>query len=143
MAGYSGTPLVKKLGIKSGFVIQIINEPRHYFDLLENLPEEIIISEKAGSGHDFIHVFTKSKHELIDLLPQLRNKIKPNGIIWISWPKKASGVVTDLSGHEVRTIGLSNNLVDIKVCAIDETWSGLKFVIPRHLRTDENYQPWS
>lgn len=141
MAGYLSTPLLKKLGIKSGFVIQVINEPRNYFDLLKNLPEKIIISEKADSRHDFIHVFTKSKYELIDLLPQLRDMIKPNGIIWISWPKKASGIETDLSGNEVRAIGLLNKLVDIKVCAIDETWSGLKFVIPRHLRTDENYQP--
>lgn len=87
MAGYSGTPLVKKIGIKSGFVIQVINETPTLFRSFRKFIGKIIISKKPGIGYDFIHVFTKSKQELIDLLPQLRDKIMPNGIIRIFWPK--------------------------------------------------------
>ena len=129
-AGYSGTPLAKKLGIKEGFLIQIVNAPVHYPDLFSDFPSEVQEDPEPAIRKDFIHIFSKSREELGNLLPSLKNSIKQNGMIWISWPKKTSRIKTDLNGNVIREIGLKNGLVDIKVCAVDETWSGLKFVIP-------------
>jgi hypothetical protein len=129
-AGYSGTPLAKKLGIKEGFVIRLINAPTHYFDLFTDLPEQISIQTGNKTEKDFIHFFTKDEKEYIRLLPMLKNEIKPNGMIWVSWPKKASKVATDVTEELVRNYALKIGLVDIKVCAVDEIWSGLKLVIP-------------
>lgn len=129
-SGYSGTPLAKKLGIRSGFKISIINEPKDYFALFSDLPDGInrIIDRKTKK--DFIHYFAKSASDLNRDFKQLKQEIEQNGMIWISWPKKAAKVETDLDGNIVREIGLYNGLVDIKVCAVNEIWSGLKFVIP-------------
>jgi len=124
-AGYSGTPLVKKLGIKEGFRLRIINEPENYFALLGDLPIGV---SRVDSLADFIHFFTKEKEELIRVLPQLKLSLEKNGMLWVSWPKKASKVATDVSDAAVREAGLAIGLVDIKVCAVDEVWSGLKFV---------------
>ena len=129
--GYSGTPLAKKLGIKQGFHIKLINAPVNYPDLFSDLPDGLVfVSETHTEKIDLIHFFTKQADEYIRLLPKLKNQIKPDGIIWASWPKKASKVITDINEDLIRNYALKTGLVDIKVCAIDETWSGLKLVIP-------------
>jgi hypothetical protein len=127
--GYSGTPLAKKLGIKDGFHISLINTPDYYLDLFTDLPPNLYF-ESDTVGVDFIHLFTKSKAEYESLLPSLKGQIKPNGMIWISWPKKASKIATDITEDIIRNYALKTGLVDIKVCAVDEIWSGLKLVIP-------------
>ncbi|MEZ5015994.1 MAG: hypothetical protein R2800_03015 [Flavipsychrobacter sp.] len=131
-AGYSGTPLAKKLGIKEGHNIKLIGIPDNYYDLFDNFPVDIKCEENELK--DFIHVFSKSWVELECLLPQLRKDIVQNGMIWVSWPKKASKVDTDISEDLIREFALSIGLVDVKVCAIDNIWSGLKLVIPVKLR---------
>jgi len=126
-AGYSGTPLIKKLGIKEGHNVLFVNEPVHYIDLLGELPRGVS-RITSNVSVDFIHFFTKEKEELIAMLPQLKSVLKKNGMLWVSWPKKASKVPTDISDSVVREEGLAVGLVDTKVCAVDEVWSGLKFM---------------
>jgi len=128
--GYSGTPLAKKLGIKDGFHISLINSPEYYLSLFTDLPAELYFENKGDIKIDFIHFFTKSKEEYKSLLPAFKDHIKSNGIIWISWPKKVSKVPTDISEDIIRNYAIEIGLVDIKVCAVDEIWSGLKLVIP-------------
>jgi hypothetical protein len=128
--GYSGTPLAKKLGIKNGLIIKIVNQPEGYFDLFGDLPSDLQIIEDNEKPKDFIHYFSKDVSQLEQDIESLKNQLEQNGMIWISWPKKSSKVKTDLNGNIVREIGLQNGLVDIKVCAVNEIWSGLKFVIP-------------
>jgi len=129
-AGYSGTPLAKKLGIKAGFAIRLINAPDYYFDLFTDLPADIIVATSELTRSDFIHFFTKDESEYTRLLPQLKNAIKRDGMIWVSWPKKSSKVVTNVTEDKIRNYAMQTGLVDIKVCAVDEIWSGLKLVIP-------------
>jgi hypothetical protein len=129
-AGYSGTPLAQKLGIKDGFHVSLINAPEYYMELFTDLPNNLYFEDKENVKTDFIHFFTKSKEEYMTLLPGLKDRIKPNGMIWVSWPKKASKVVTDITEDVIRDFALQSGLVDIKVCAVDDTWSGLKLVIP-------------
>ena len=129
-AGYSGTPLAKKLGIKDGFRIRIVSQPPGYFDLFTDLPSEINILEEKKTRKNLVHYFTKQFKELQRDILALKNEIETDGMIWISWPKKASKVPTDITEDLIRDLALSNGLVDIKVCAVDETWSGLKLVIP-------------
>ncbi|MDB5136281.1 MAG: hypothetical protein JWP37_2884 [Mucilaginibacter sp.] len=129
-AGYSGTSLAKKLGIKDGFYMSLRNAPEYYMELFTDLPTNLFFEDKVNSKDDFIHFFTKSKEEYLKLLPTLKDRIKPNGMIWVSWPKKASKVVTDITEDIIRNFALQTGLVDIKVCAVDDTWSGLKLVIP-------------
>ena len=127
MAGYSGTPLVKKLGVKSGQALSLLNAPKESLKLFADFPR----SEKRGDGLiDVTLEFEKSLASLKDELPRAKKQMATDGMIWVVWPKKASGVATDLNENVIREIGLKIGLVDIKVCAIDETWSGLKFVIP-------------
>lgn len=128
--GYSGTPLAKKLGIKNGFHISLINTPEYYLRLFTDLPADLYFENKEDTKVDLIHFFTKSKDEYEALLPQLKERIKSNGMIWISWPKKASKVITDITEDIIRNFAIQTGLVDIKVCAVDEIWSGLKLVIP-------------
>lgn len=128
MAGYSGTPLLKKLGIKPDYTIWIINAPQNYFSLLGDLPNNVDIKTESGQNYQFIHFFTKSKSELVTQLPLLKSSLAKNGMLWISWPKKSAKVPTDLDGNIVRQLGLEAGIVDIKVAAVDEIWSGLKFV---------------
>ncbi len=128
--GYSGTPLAKKLGIKQGFNISLVNAPDYYFNLFTDLPTDLHFNEDSSSKRDLIHFFTKQKDEYINVLPQLKEQIKPNGIIWVSWPKKASKIITDVTEDLIRNYAIKTGLVDIKVCAVDEVWSGLKLVIP-------------
>ena len=128
MAGYSGTPLLKKLGIKSGFDVAFVNAPENFVKQLD-LPSDLNVrSLSRARDLDFILVFVKSQRILTTAFAQYSLKIKPNGMFWVSWPKKTSGVQTDLTENIVRDIGLAAGLVDVKVCAIDEVWSGLKFV---------------
>jgi hypothetical protein len=129
-AGYSGTPLAKKLGIKDGFHIKLINAPDYYLSLFIDLPPNLYFDDADSGTIDFIHFFTKSASEYKSRLRELKQQIKPNGMIWISWPKKASKVPTDITEDIIRNYALETGLVDIKVCAVDETWSGLKLVIP-------------
>lgn len=135
MAGYSKTPLVKKLGIKSGFTLYVKNSPFVYEELLGQLPENTEIKSKLSKGLDFIHCFVKSKSELAGFLPKAKDALNAPGMIWVSWPKKASKVSTDVTEDVVRQVCLPLDLVDIKVCAIDDTWSGLKLVIRKEKRT--------
>ena len=129
-SGYSGTPLAKKLGLKNGFKVSFINAPTDYFSYFSDLPKDLIEITDNSQKKDFIHFFTKSAEQLNEIINYLKEAIEQNGIIWISWPKKASKIETDLNGNIVREIGLKSGLVDIKVCAVNEIWSGLKFVIP-------------
>jgi hypothetical protein len=129
-SGYSGTPLAKKLGIKEGYKIRIVNQPAYYFELFTGIPENITILTDKKIKKNLIHYFTKSAKNFHKDIISLRNEIEPDGMIWISWPKKASKVKTDITEDIIRDLALANGLVDIKVCAVDEIWSGLKFVIP-------------
>ena len=128
MAGYSGTPLVKKLGIKPHFEVALVNAPGNFAQQLE-LPASVNIKSPLKSKDlDLIILFVTSQKALISTFAQYSGRIKPAGMIWVSWPKKASGVRTDLNENIVREVGLATGLVDVKVCAVDEVWSGLKFV---------------
>ncbi|MBI4546574.1 MAG: DUF3052 domain-containing protein [Ignavibacteriae bacterium] len=128
MAGYSKKSLVEKLGIKEGSTIIIVNPPLGYDKTLGRLPQNVTRVKQLKSPLDFIHFFTKEKKKLEDLFPKLKKALASNGMLWVSWPKGSSRIPTDLNENVVRAIGLRNGLVDVKVCAIDERWSGLKFV---------------
>ena len=138
MAGYSGKPLSQKLGIKRGFRIFASNAPRAYCDIVGELPEGAKLLARAAASLDMVHLFATEVAGLDGKLRRLRPAIAPDGMIWVSWPKKASGVVTDLSDVVVRDIALPLGLVDVKVCAVDDVWSGLKFVIPKAQRGTRN-----
>ncbi len=129
-AGYSGTPLAKKLGIKAGDTLRVINSPADYRSLFTDFPQGVINSDDSIGAKNIIHFFTKDASELVKLLPQLKTELIPNGMIWVSWPKKASKIVTDVDENLIRNSALAIGLVDVKVCAIDDVWSGLKLVIP-------------
>lgn len=124
--GYSGTPLVEKLGIKPGARLQFVSEPKELARLLGELPEGSRIAPPGAI--DFAMLFVKAQSELRRGFARLRDRLEPNGMLWVAWPKKTSGVATDLTEGVVRTFGLESGLVDVKVCAVDDTWSGLKFV---------------
>ena len=129
MAGYSETPLAKKLGIKEGCRVSLVGAPTGFRDELAGLPDQVTFVTSTANSLDVIVFFVKSQRELIRNFPRLASHLKPAGMLWIAWPKKASGVKTDLSDNSVRQIGLDAGLVDVKVCAVNEIWSGLKFVI--------------
>lgn len=129
-AGYSGTPLAKKLGIKEGLTIRLVNQPEYYFDLFTDFPQNVSILAGEKKKKNFIHYFVKEAKQLKKDIISLKNEIEQNGMIWISWPKKSSKVATDITEDIIRKLALENGLVDIKVCAVDEIWSGLKLVIP-------------
>jgi len=134
MPGYSGRSVVQKLGIKPGFRIFVSRAPAAYGDIVGGLPADVTIVPRLKPPLDLVHVFATRAAGLADGLSVYRDAIAPDGMIWVSWPKKASGVATDLSDVVVRDTALPLGLVDVKVCAIDEIWSGLKFVIPREQR---------
>ena len=124
--GYSGTPLIDKLGIKPGARLHFVSEPKDFRALLGALPDG---SRNAPRGSlDFAILFVKSSSELSKRFAGLRDRLESNGMLWVAWPKRTSGVTTDLTEGVVRTFGLESGLVDVKVCAVDDTWSGLKFV---------------
>jgi len=139
-AGYSGKPLLQKLGIKRGDVLAFLNAPDDYGNLLGKLPDGTIVTRGLKGKLDFIQVFATEKANLERELPRLEARLKQGGMIWVSWPKAASRLQTDLSDAVVREVGLKNGLVDVKVCAVDDSWSALKFV--RRLKDrDGNLHP--
>jgi hypothetical protein len=129
MAGYSGTPLVKKLGLKPGTSLYIMNPPDQYFDWLHPLPQKTDVREKLSGSLDFIHLFVKDRKAFQQAFVKAKTHLKDKGMMWISWPKKSSKIATDLDENVIRDFGLTEGLVDVKVCAVNETWSGLKFVV--------------
>jgi hypothetical protein len=135
MPAYSGTPLAKKLGIKESSRLRLINIPDNYFELLSIPKNEMQIAENIHVKKDFIHFFTKKYTDLLSLLPGLKKEIAMDGMIWVSWPKKSSKISTDLTENLIREFALEIGLVDIKVCSVDDIWSGLKLVIPVRYRT--------
>jgi hypothetical protein len=129
VAGYSGTPLFKKLGIKEGHRVAFPSAPDGFRDLLGELPDGVTVKSRASGPLDVIVFFTKRRAELERRLTALRGAMDPAAGLWIAWPKGSSGVETDMTEDAARELGLANKLVDNKVCAIDETWSGLRLVI--------------
>jgi hypothetical protein len=128
MAGYSKTPTWKKLGIKEGMRVILLHAPENYAQILGELPHGVVLDDKVRKKAAFIHYFTREKSGLSEDFPKLKAALAPDGSLWISWPKGAAKVPTDLNENVVREIGLRNGLVDVKVAAVDEIWSGLKFV---------------
>src|SRR5579859_4266880 len=129
-AGYSGTPLAKKLGIKENFTIKLINVPSYYFDLFTDFPKGVSVAKSVKSNIDFVHYFSKNKVSLAKDIPSLKRQLAPHGMIWVSWYKKSANIPTDVTEDIIRDLALKSGLVDVKVCAVDEVWSGLKLVIP-------------
>ncbi|HXM49350.1 MAG TPA: hypothetical protein VN956_16030 [Pyrinomonadaceae bacterium] len=127
MAGYSRTTLVKKLGIKPDSNIVFVNAPSDYAKELD-LPADVFANSRSGKPLDFAQLFVKSENELTKKFSRYAKRLNPAGMLWVSWPKKSSGVSTDLSENIVRDIGLAAGLVDVKICAVNQVWSGLKFV---------------
>ena len=134
MAGYSGKPLSQKLGIKPGFRIFVEGAPATYGDIIGQLPAGVTTTSRLKAPLDMVHLFATERAGLATHLRSYRDAIAPDGMVWVSWPKKSSGVATDLSDVVVRDTALALGLVDVKVCAVDEIWSGLKFVIPKDQR---------
>src|SRR5690242_18689303 len=128
MAGYSGSPLQKKLGIKPGIRMFIFQPPAAYFDWISPLPSDITIDKKLSKETAFIHLFSVDRKVFEKEFHRLMKSLSMDGMLWVSWPKKSSKVPTDLDENVIREFGLRKGLVDVKVCAVDEVWSGLKFV---------------
>ena len=128
MAGYSGTPLIKKLGIKEDSRVALVNAPKDFQTELGELPDNVKFMKSTTRSLDLILFFVLSERALAKDFAKLATRLTSNGMIWIAWPKKSSGVTTDLTFERVQRIGLDAGLVDVKICAIDDTWSGLKFV---------------
>ena len=135
VTGYSGTPLVRKLGIRPGTTLLVRHEPKDYWDWISPLPDAVTVKSRPTGGLDFVHLFFTRASDFKKEVLAARKSLAMDGMIWISWPKKASRVETDLDENIIRDFALQHGLVDVKVCAVDETWSGLKLVIPRHLRS--------
>ena len=133
-SGYSGTPLAKKLGIGAGSTVATLAAPRNYRELLAPLPEPVTFARTVTDEVDVIHVFETQRAGLALTLQGLRMKIRGDAAIWVSWPKKASKVPTDITEDTIREVALPLGLVDVKVCAVDEVWSGLKLVVRKELR---------
>lgn len=131
-AGYSGTPLVDKLGLKEGMTVRLLGAPDGYRDLLGGGPPVLGVATTGASGEsvDFTHLFAADARTLEERFRSARDGMAENGMVWASWPKKSSGVASEIGKSEVMAAGKAVGLVDVKVCAVDATWSGLKFVIP-------------
>lgn len=140
MAGYSGTPLAKKLGFRENFRVALLSAPDDSGAELGVLPTGVKIFTTARPSSDLILFFTKSAAELRRKVPGFADKLTQTGMLWIAWPKKSSGVITDLSFDVVQQTGLAAGLVDTKICAINEVWSGLRFVIPVRNRAQQKQQ---
>jgi hypothetical protein len=128
MAGYSGTPLIKKLGLREGSAATVLGAPMDYAKLLGPLPPKVALSTRLAPARDFIHVFVTAERDLERRFPKLKQALAKHGALWVSWPKGSSKLERDLNENTVRKTGLANGLVDVKVCAVDDDWSGLKFV---------------
>jgi DUF3052 family protein len=134
VAGYSSTSLPKKLGIGSGCRMSVVNPPKNYRDLVSPLPDGAKLVSKFDDTVDMAHLFVTKKRDLARFLTSTLKTMRRDAVIWVSWPKKAAGVPTDVTEDTIREIALPMGLVDIKVCAVDETWSGLKLVIRKENR---------
>jgi hypothetical protein len=127
-SGYSGTPLSRKLGIKEGHSVVLVNQQEHYFNLFSYFPEVRFLEYPVTEPVDFIHFFCTHLEELEEHFETLKDGLKMDGSFWISWPKRSSKLAKDLDGNTVRRFGLTHGLVDVKVCAVDYDWSALKFM---------------
>ena len=134
MAGYSGTPLAKKLGIKPPMTLVSIDAPKEYRLWVGELPEGVTITARSGHPLQAVHLFATQRAVLEKRLADLRSRLEPSGFVWVSWPKKASKVQTDITEDTIRNIALPLGFVDIKVCAVSEVWSGLKLVVRKSER---------
>ena len=132
--GYSGTPLIKKLGIKESLSLLILNAPKEYKSWLGELPKGAKLVAKAKPPLEAVHLFVTEGLELDAMLSKLRNELKQDGFVWVSWPKKSSKVPTDVTEDVIRAVALPLGFVDVKVCAVSEVWSGLKLVIRKSER---------
>jgi hypothetical protein len=133
-AGYSGTPLAKKLGVKTGSSVFVSGTPVPYEQLLAPIPADVNMQSAIDSSTDLVHLFADSKAELASALKKSLQNLRPDGVVWVSWPKKASKVPTDITEDTIRELAFPLGLVDIKVCAVDHIWSGLKLVTRKDLR---------
>ena len=133
-AGYSERPLTSKLGIKAGSEVRVEGAPANYRELLGRLPDGVTFGDRLTAETDMVHLFSVSREELERKLQHYRYQIKPAAMVWVSWPKKASKAPTDITEDVVREIALPLGLVDVKVCAVDRTWAGLKLVIRKEFR---------
>ncbi len=134
MAGYSGTPLWKKLGLRTGQTAAVVNAPKNYLELLGEDRPEITLVNSVVDQLEFYHIFTKDRAEMQENVQRCLSMMQRHGMIWVSWPKKASKVPTDIQEDTIRNFALTTDLVDVKVCAVDDTWSGLKLVIRKERR---------
>jgi len=134
MAGYSGTPLSKKLGIKPGHAVYVIDPPAGYRGLLAPLPDGVAFVARLSDSVDVVHVFVSKASTLAEALPRIRTQMRPDASVWVSWPKKAAKLETDVTEDVVRAVALPTGLVDVKVCAVDDVWSGLKLMVRKALR---------
>jgi hypothetical protein len=134
VAGYSGTPLAKKLGIKAGANVCLSHAPRHYGGLVAPLPDGVRLVGRVNDATDLIHMFVTRRKDLERGLKATLKSMRPDAAVWVSWPKKSSGVETDITEDTIREVALPMGLVDIKVCAVDEVWSGLKLVVRKERR---------
>ena len=134
VAGYSNTPLAKKLGIKEQAKVVAVGAPKGYRELLEPLAASVRFFSKVDRTTDVVHVFSTKKSELSSALAAYRSKLHPQAMVWVSWPKKSAKVPTEITEDVVREVALPLGFVDVKVCAVDETWSGLKLVVRKELR---------
>jgi hypothetical protein len=139
MAGYSGTPLAKKLGVRDGSRIFLQDAPRNFLGLLAPLPDRVSLVDRIAGDTDIVHIFSKEKGRLSKALATSLKKMKSDAVIWVSWPKKSSKVPTDITEDTIREIALPLGLVDIKVCAIDDIWSGLKLVVRKEKRVPKGH----
>ena len=135
MAGYSGTPLARKLGLREGMRVILLNAPKHYEALIAPAPPCATYSTRLSAGADMVHLFATERRRLSEALAASVAKLSQGGMIWVSWPKRASQVPTVITEDTIREVAFPLGLVDIKVCAVDEVWSGLKLVIRKALRS--------
>jgi Protein of unknown function (DUF3052) len=134
MAGYSGTPLAKKLGLKVGSNLLLAGAPTDYLDLIAPMPADMRIGARISSATDIVHVFSTRRADLEAFLVSCRSKLRPDAMVWVSWPKKSAKVPTDITEDVIREVALPLGLVDMKVCAVTDVWSGLKLVVRKELR---------
>jgi hypothetical protein len=134
MAGYSGTPLAAKLGIKAGMSLCAVGAPREYAAIVKPLPADVTLVARASRNTDIVHIFATRAAELGKSLERFRGALDPAAVVWVSWPKTSAKVDTDITEDTIRALALPLGFVDVKVCAVDETWSGLKLVVRKELR---------
>ena len=133
--GYSGTPLAKKLGLKGGMRVCAIGAPKDYREVVAPWPDGVVLAERPDAATGLVHLFTAQRRVLAREAKRLRELLAPDAVLWVSWPKKAAKVPTDITEDTVREVALPLGWVDVKVCAVDAVWSGLKLVVRKELRT--------